>query len=935
MTTTQAHDHAKQKMGKKRVDLGNGKKKTLKPFEDDCKLASFLEVRIDGSDVGAYILRKGEASYKFVFGFECRGIHTTLRQELIDPVFDAIEAGLKDFPEQETLTIHLKSFTDDTDRQNTLNQLIKGTDSNELKYLIMGEKKRIQDLTKGGIRKPKTLYLFVTYTVESGREGASDKIEEFLMTATKWWNGFIGKLDEYEKQQIERVIEIAFNNGYQFWERLLSNQMGLSIRPLSAQECWNYVWQRFNNTPPRSVPQLLSLTEAGVTEEVYSEIHPVSLLMEDYNAIPFADRRWINLKDQYTAVMLFLDKPEGWRNKESQMRYLWQVMAKDEVYDTDCFCEISKANIKTVTSKMHSLTKQANVSSKYAEEKNTINVKAQLNIQKNVEAQAAIYEGAVPFNVSVVFLVHRDSPQDLDQACYTLKSYFPPPAWMVRETEYPWKIWLETLPISWNRLLMRPFKRSHTYLSHIAPGLMPVVKTRTVDRTGFELISAEGGTPVFIDLFKQHKNLGIFGTTRSGKSVLASGIITQALAHGIPISAMDYPKPDGSSTFSDYTAFLGDKGAYFDIGREAVNLFELPNLKGLDAKLQQERLTEYKEFLVEALMLMVLGSTTFHDRTYTDNIRAMLSLAIKAFFDDDQIHDRYVAANINGLDSQEWQLMPTLADFIDFCSLERLRVTSVSGDILQALDQVKLRLRYWINSRVGQAISRPSTFRSDAQLLVFALRNISSDEDAALLSLGIYSAALRRSLASPVSIFFIDESPILFQYNSIAELIGRLCANGAKAGIRVILSAQDPDTISKSPSAAKIFQNITTRLVGRIQPTAVDSFVDILKYPSEIINKNATEGFFPKQEGMYSQWLLDDNGIYTYCRFYPGSALLTAVANNPEESAIRQTAMRLHPQDKIMAMHYASKKMAEMRNSEVQVVNSNLPDTRAEVGIQN
>ncbi len=57
------------------------------------------------------------------FGFECKGIHATLRTEEIDPVFDAIESGLKDLPEGERLTIHLGSFTSDEKRQQELRNL--------------------------------------------------------------------------------------------------------------------------------------------------------------------------------------------------------------------------------------------------------------------------------------------------------------------------------------------------------------------------------------------------------------------------------------------------------------------------------------------------------------------------------------------------------------------------------------------------------------------------------------------------------------------------------------------------------------------------------------------------------------------------------------------------------------------------------------------
>ena len=178
---------------------------------------------------------------------------------------------------------------------------------------------------------------------------------------------------------------------------------------------------------------------------------------------------------------------------------------------------------------------------------------------------------------------------------------------------------------------------------------------------------------------------------------------------------------------------------------------------------------------------------------------------------------------------------------------------------------------------------------------MFALRNLSNEEDAAVLALSAYAAALRRALEAPASIFFIDEAPILFEFDEIGALIGRLCANGAKAGIRVIISAQDPDTVHKSPASAKIFQNLTTRLIGRIQPMAVDSFERILKYPKAVISRNASESFFPKREGIYSQWLLDNSGIYTYCRYYPAFAQLAAVANNPDEQTTRDLVLRHAP----------------------------------------
>ncbi|BAY93643.1 MULTISPECIES: hypothetical protein [unclassified Tolypothrix] len=885
----------------------------LTPLEDSFSLVTMLQINLQGRSIGAYLLRKGVDNFLIQFGFECTGIHSTLRSEQIDPVFDAIESGLKDLPSSERLTIHLSSFTNDTSRQQQLKNLSDIAPTKELQYLLMGERCRTQQLTIQGVRKPKKLHLYCTYTVETNSTGTSDALEKALSKLERSWKSFTGEINELQFIAIERLIHASFTDGFQLWEQLISNKMGLDIRPINADKLWSELWQRFNNTPPRPIPQLLILDENGLREEIYSDVAPTSFLMESESSIPIADRRWVHLKEKYIAALTFVNKPGGWVDKERQMHYLWEVLSRERVYDTEIYCQLMRASETLVKTNMQRLTKQANTSAALAQNKNSVDVKSLLNIKKSVAAQEELYEGAVPIHVATVFLVYRKTREQLDEACRYLQSCFLSPAWVIRETEYPWRIWLQTLPIVWERLMTAPFNRRLVYLSGEVPGLMPLVRTKAWDSSGFELIAEEGGTPVFLDLYNQHKNLGLFATTRAGKSVLASGILTQALAHGMPVVAIDYPKPDGTSTFTDYTRFMGKDGAYFDIGKESSNLFELPNLRSLPTKLQQERFEDYKDFLATALLAMVVGNHgSASSQVLTNTVRSIIALALKAFFGDELIRDRYAAAYTNGFGSDEWSAMPTLHDFLSFCSHERLRLDSLSGDTKAALETIRLRLRFWLSSRVGQALAQPSTFRSDAHLLIFALRNLSNDQDAAILSLSAYSAALRRALASPASIFFIDESPILFEFDAIAALVGRLCANGAKAGIRVILSAQDPDTIAKSPSGSKIFQNLTTRLIGRIQPTAVDSFSSILKYPQEIISRNATESFFPKKEGFYSQWLLDDNGIFTFCRYYPAFNLLAVVANNPSEQEQRTQALSKYP-DKFVALTELSRQLVKTK----------------------
>jgi hypothetical protein len=129
---------AKIKIGSRKVNNGYVTQK-LTPFEDDLNLASFLQVNLNGRNVGAYVLRKGENNFKIIYGWECVGIHSSLTDEQIDPIFDAIESGLKDFPHNSELTVNLGSFTSDYNRQKQLASLADSAFSDELRYLIYSD----------------------------------------------------------------------------------------------------------------------------------------------------------------------------------------------------------------------------------------------------------------------------------------------------------------------------------------------------------------------------------------------------------------------------------------------------------------------------------------------------------------------------------------------------------------------------------------------------------------------------------------------------------------------------------------------------------------------------------------------------------------------------------------------------------------------------
>ncbi|MBD0363876.1 MAG: hypothetical protein ICV55_14065, partial [Coleofasciculus sp. C3-bin4] len=433
----------KEKIGAKRFDDGIERRKGT-PVEDFFNLSTMLRISLDSRRIGGYVLRKGENNFKIQFGFECRGIHSALRLEQVDPIFDALESGLKDFPEGEQMTIHMESFTSDAERQQQLASLVQSAPSKELQFLVMGERARVHELTAQGIRKPKTLRLYVSYTVEPDVE-SGDYVEKMLGRGERLWKSFTGELAKLQFTRIERLLAQAYTDGFQRWEMMLSNKLGLDIRPLTDVELWETLWKRFNSSPAIPVPQTLIFGSDGLSEEVHSDLSPVTLLLAD--AVPVADRHWVNIKDKYVGVLTFIDKPAGWLDKNAQMRYLWDILARDAIFDTEIVCQLTRANEAMVKANMQRLTKQAVTSSTVAATGGTVDVKAGLNLKKGIEAQESLYEGSVPFNTATVFLVHRDTVSSLEDACRFLSSLFLRPAWVAGEHEYPWLVWAQTLPI--------------------------------------------------------------------------------------------------------------------------------------------------------------------------------------------------------------------------------------------------------------------------------------------------------------------------------------------------------------------------------------------------------------------------------------------------------------------------------------------------------
>jgi hypothetical protein len=863
------------------------KRYRFKPFEDESQLECICRLSLRGRDVGAYLLRHGK-QFSLVFGFRADGIHTLLSQGQAEVALSRLEEGLKGFRPNDRLRIHLRSFADDQTRQSELADLIHPNQSLESQFLLLSQQRSTRELTQRGERQPKQIYLFATYTIAPG-ERSKDRIEKSLAWAIHQYDTFKGLKEEQQETHYRELLTQGFSDGYLHWEQQLNTRMGLQAVPMTAEDLWGYLWSQFNHRSAPEIPQYLNLEERRLSEVINDPHHAMSVMIRGEAGMPThpkADREWVYLKNKFVGAVALESKPPGFVSPEHQLYYLWQVIS--QFPDCEFVCELGAADRMMARMTLQRLTRQSYTAMHRANVFKDVDVASQMRAKKGVEAQEKIYEGSLPIWVSVIALVHRDSPTELNEICQKLTNAFPQGDF-IRETEIAWQLWLRSLPVVDGYLLNDG--RRQMYLTNEAPGLMPLACTRSVDSKGLELLTRQGNMPLHIDFVGKHRGILIFGETRSGKSVLASEIFVWAIANGMNVISLDYPKPDGTTTYTDLVKFFGDAGAYFDIGSESNNLFQIPDLRHLPEKQRSERLDDYKEFLVKALNTMVMGTET--EGQLGKRVHTVLWQGLAAFFASPEIQARYDQAFESGFNSEAWFQMPTLVDFVE--SIRQLDLGVESESVKEATATIILELQGWLTSRVGKAISQPSTIRTDAKLTVFALRNVGDNIEAAVLALSAQSMAFRKALEVTDSLLAIDESPILFKYNGIAQIIGQVCANGAKSGIRPLIIGQDPDTIANSIAGSQILQNLNTRIIGAIQPNSLPSYEKFFGYDPAVLMPNTDESFRTDPIRLCSHWLLDADARLVECSHHPSPELLGAVANNQKEQRARHRVLAKYP----------------------------------------
>ncbi len=874
---------AKKKLVNQKIGYGQNKRK-VEPFEKKLHSSCLVEIHKGSNQIGAYLLEKNQ-KYRLVFVWGFSGIRSNLAPNSIQEILELLKEGLKDLPTNESLVFRCGNFADNKTKVNELSNLRNLSNNKRVSYLLKALKLRFDGLLKKGKFNETACYIECSYTLDVTGIKGNDLIEKILVSLQELSDSLVGKKQSKEQAKYKLLLEKAYQEGFILWREFLQSKLGLDyyIYPLTAYELYQRDYLKYNDSePPQKVPQLLILKHNKLELEINSPYHLTTDIF--HIGSPDADKQWVFLpgKKLYVGGVVYHEKPGKWQGVKTQLEAGSYCLNHPSTVNTEILIELTRPNQEFLQVKTQQRTKDSNSSLNHAQRRKIVDVGANYNIKQSMELEESFLEGRVAINVAWVGLVYRQTPESLRLAINSFSNLFRQPAVVKRELEYFDEIWLTTLPFRWENMLYK-YKRRQQYWSESTVCLLPLNFESTKATKGLCLISDKGATPLHIDIYtKQPQHTAILGTTGSGKSVLLNGFVLMGLAYGLDVTIVDKTRGDGTGTFDAITNFL--QGSYFNTIQESNNLFENVNPQSI-FNLEKREAAEkiFRRFLKTALMSLVINKD--EDKEKIRNYRSILSLSLQNFFQDLTIQNRYRAAHRQGIGSGSWQDIPTMKDFLGFIRAD-YQGTEPPAALINAAAEIKYQLQVIVESPFGQIISTPSTFETGNKLVVYGIGDV-EEEEMTPIALSAYSAAIRKSLRSPRSLFCMDEASNLgSNFDCYGETLRSFCSRGRKEGVSVIYGGQDLDSINALPNSAQIIENTSNFFIGKLNSSALELLEKKLDIPRNISRQNTLDSFSNKNDNS-TPWLLKSGSTLSWAHYYPSLQELCLIKNEPEFVQLR------------------------------------------------
>ena len=905
-------------------------------------LRATIDYRVFGQRVGALYLGKSKgAEPTMVFGFDVTGTHIYDLARQIEGFYDPWRSGLQQsFPKHISWKIHVGYRESSLRKSQDLTQLAMDADNPVMVQMICDRLAQVQALTREHQRCHRFVHLYCYYwgRRDYSKGKTSDHFEmalKDLFSVGAWIRTQIsGQKEQAQLRRVEETFATAFYQGFQSTADHLKSTLGLVCRPMGHDELWGNLRARFSGDEAGASPYTITceISESGIqlSEDMDPNVHICNVLARD-GAIQLdgqgvSIQRWNRERQCYEhdhiGVLMATQKFTGWKHGYHQLSSLHTPLTLAEVHGIEYFIELSFSNAKLQARNAQERHRQAKARFERAAQRGDYSAAAKRELEESQTALEAFDENERALRVAFVALVHRRSANELDLACRSFQNHFKV-AELEREFTAAGRIWLQTLPVMDEHLAqlhipvmgfgnpMPSIDINHRYVysSGQALGFLPFARTLVNDRTGIEFIATDK-QPVNVDLFSHHKtpHWCAVAEQRKGKSVVAQAISDRAISLGQPVTWVDIPPQDDSSSLKDRCELLG--GSHVDIYRESFNLLGIPAAllledSSLTPEQQKDRFKLLQAGWIE--LLMILGGPTQTEQHLNQVTREILRLAIELYLKDHSIQSRYAQAVKAGFGTPEWHQMPTLEQFATFLKPHRLqeKMRVIDGTTKQALELLELRLAQKCDptTPLGAAIARSSTVNVEQNLLtVFSLRGIQlGTEESLCYASAAYATAIQKSLSHPISHLIFEEAHRAADDPGVLQMMSDAVTLYGKAGVRVGLVTNSFGSVARTKAGQALIDNLSLKFIGKIQAGSAQQLSQLLQIPIELICKCSSNNFVPDLKSGSSQWLVQDSGRHYLSTFYPGWMSLALSASNSHQRAVRQTFLT-HTQDRSEAL---------------------------------
>ena len=862
-----------------------------KDFEKELHCPAICRFHYQGEVIGGYILEK-RGEHQVNFGFKTQGLHSFQTAGQIPNILRNWNEGLVSL-HKAGIRIHQISSTQNDSLLEELEKRADRLSNPTLQFLAYGRHKAANKRIAAQKRCEYKTILIAPYYYQKNQTGQEDLIESKVSWLLDKYGYLNGEKEQDKRKFYSKLLGDSFRQGYLTWKQNLINRFRLpSIKPMTAEELWAYVWRQFNKTEVPPIPHVIDVFfnrdgTVSLKEEFNSSRSLSSKLIgggELKPSIPYRSKQWnhwIRVKDKYVGAIVYDEEIEGYPDDEGQFKFFWSRI--QTIPDSEIVMEVNPANQKVEEFLMRRAARGNIFDIKETEKSGDKNIRAEQLNEEIFEAQRKLLENNRLCLVSVVIYLYRKSNKQLDNDIDQIIKKFPNLCFK-REMDCVDRLWLNKLPIVQERLVHN--NRQIKMLSEDIP--LPVVVPKKFDRKGFELLTKKGHSPIHIDFVDQHRGMLTIATTEAGKTTLTCDIIDYNLGEGIPSVCVDYGNLDGTTSYTDYTNGLGKRGVNIQAGISNHNLIQTPDLRGLSPAHKETHKASSEGFIYSFLQSIVLGD----DRASktAKRVSSLLGYAVSKFYDDQKIIRRFEYGYKGGLGSSDWLRMPTIIDLRDY-------IISISHDdfgieteiLTEAKQEVLWGLSTFINSRLGQKLSVPSAINVEADFLCISMRQARNADEMALLSLCAQSLAMNQALKSPKCFVILDEGNIMGQNRTVLINIAEFIVNGRKGSIFCNVIMQNIDTLMAAGELGQvIIDNLQVKMIGRLLPSAIPNLVKGLKLPEMDLAKNAGSDFLQDSINLASHWLMLCEGLKIQVSHAPSTELVALLASNPQESGARK-----------------------------------------------